>query len=179
MSIRPFGAYCRVRGLDFYGDGFHLLESSLSVSTSLHLPLPTVPLTQALSFHLPSCASMCDLSPDWISEVFSSARFFSFSSPCPPSSSKPTVCLFAHIRINMIPCDIFQMPICLLTHMYKITLCIFSSVLLYLSVGFSQRQQRGCNGESLTGSPFLNVTLFFFHLLHSVAGRIQLYLDAV
>lgn len=32
MSIWPFGAYCRVRGLDFYGDGFHLLESSLSVS---------------------------------------------------------------------------------------------------------------------------------------------------
>lgn len=42
MSIRPFGAYCRVRGLDFHGDRFHLLKSSLSlsVSTSLHLHLP-------------------------------------------------------------------------------------------------------------------------------------------
>lgn len=35
MSIWLFGAYCGVRGLDFYGDGFHLLESS--PSTSLHL----------------------------------------------------------------------------------------------------------------------------------------------
>ena len=39
MSIPPFGAYCRVRGLDFYGDGFHLLESSFSLSLSLSLSL--------------------------------------------------------------------------------------------------------------------------------------------
>lgn len=50
MSIRPFGAYCRVRGLDFYGDGFHLLESPLSVSTTLHLSPPTVLITR---FFLP------------------------------------------------------------------------------------------------------------------------------
>lgn len=37
MSIRPLGAYCRVRGLDFYGDGFHLAESWSG--TPPHLPL--------------------------------------------------------------------------------------------------------------------------------------------
>lgn len=51
MSIHPFGAYCRIRGLDFYGNGFHLLEHS--VYTYLHSLLCAVMIT--LFLHVSSC----------------------------------------------------------------------------------------------------------------------------
>lgn len=67
MSICPFGAYCKVRGLDFYGDGFHLLESSPPVR--LHLPPPPAPLAH-VAFSLFQCQIL-------FSQSFSSSCFLS------------------------------------------------------------------------------------------------------
>ena len=145
MSIPPFGAYCRVRGLDFYGDGFHLLESSFSLSFSLSLSLSLTSSTCSTSrsdffFFFPSCDSTCDFSADWISQAFSSPLLSSpllssplLSSPLPAFSISLWWCLFGHIRIDMIPCDIFQMPICL-SHLRDYSICCKSfSVFFFFS----------------------------------------------
>lgn len=59
---------------------------------SLSLPLITSIQPPSLMFfspHLPFCVSMCDLSPDWISQASSSPPLLSFSSACPLSFFKP------------------------------------------------------------------------------------------
>lgn len=86
------------------------------------------------------------------------------SSPLPAFSASPWWCLFGHIRIDMIPCDIFQMPICL-SHLRDYSMCcvFFLYVCaLFLSPGLSQRWQGGCNRESLAWLPF------FFFKCHTI-----------
>lgn len=108
MSIHPFEAYWRVRGLDFYGDGFHLLESSL------HLSPPYFTYCTSRSGFFPlifsSRVSVCDLSHGFLKL---SPLLASFPSPLPVLRPALNLTMSVFIRINMIPCDIFQMPICL------------------------------------------------------------------
>ncbi len=116
------------------------LSLSLPLSTFLYLLYLSLRL---FSFHPPPYVSLCDLSPDWVSEAFS------FSSTCSPSSSKPSVFIRPHQGQHDLLWYFPNANLSLLTHMYKITVCvvcIFSSVLLYLSVGFSQRWPRGLTG---------------------------------
>lgn len=53
------------------------------------------------------------------------------SSPLPAFSASPWWCLFGHIRIDMIPCDIFQMPICL-SHLRDYSMCCVFSLMCVL-----------------------------------------------
>lgn len=158
MSIHPFGAYCGVRGLDFYGDGFHLLESALSVSSSLLL----------LHFSLPLCLHFIYLFffCHFIGKFPSPVTYLS-SPPLAWERERERVC--AQVRPHQDHHNLlWYFPnaiLFLLNNTYNISVgvdvlvCVLSSVLLCLSVGFSQRWQSSCNGESLAAFSFF---FFFF-----------------
>lgn len=156
MSIHPFGAYCGVRGLDFYGDGFHLLESALSLSR---------PLSSSCTSDYPSvCIFFFFFAILLGSFLLLSPPFL--SSPCP----RERVCsqVWPHQDQHNLLWYFPNAILFLLNNTYNISVgvdvlvCVLSSVLLCLSVGFSQRWQSSCNGESLAA-----FSSFFFSKCHT------------